>query len=79
MKHWLCSVFVMTVSTWGVLSVQASDRIADQRVAIQLVDGAKTIHFEVLEAFSVQDAQSSANLQPGVYSFSIDSFSSIYR
>ena len=73
MKHWLCSVFVMAVSTWGVLSVQASDRIADQRVAIQLVDGTATIHFEVLEAFSVQDAQSSANLQPGMYSFSIDS------
>ena len=57
----------------GVLCISmvahASDRIADQRVIIQLMDHTDLISVEVTKEIHISDADHTIELEPGVYSF----------
>jgi stage II sporulation protein D len=68
-KHWLSSVLITLL--W-LPTVYAGDRIADQRVAVQLIAQAKTISFQCAQPFTIVDADQSIELLPGVYSFSLE-------
>ncbi len=70
MKHWLSKTSALLTAVLLITtSAHTEERIADQRVAIQLLNNVETITFQVAEPFQVSTADQTIDMAAGVYSF----------